>query len=246
MSTKDRKWSVVDVTRVGIAATLGAIGGAAGFKHTHDWAVENGQHGWIAWAVAVVIEGMAVVAGFEIQRDQRNGNHARITFPIVVLVIAFTIQMASQVSQARDTFAGWLLAAMPALGFLVVVKLLMRSPAGKVPAASTPTAPAPPARPTSAPPPASVQPPAPAPAPVEPVRDVPPTPAPAVAAPVRVPRTKLPPAVAGKITAAIDAARSEGRAPTPADIAAVVELPGSLVDQVLAEFVAPVNGHAIS
>lgn len=141
MSTKDRKWSVVDVTRVGIATTLGGIGGAAGFKHTHDWAVENGQHGWIAWAVAVVIEGMAVVAGFEIQRDHRNGNHARITFPIVVLVIAFAIQMASQVSQARDTFAGWLLAAMPALGFLVVVKLLMRSPAEEVPAASPPDRP---------------------------------------------------------------------------------------------------------
>ncbi|MDQ3406189.1 MAG: DUF2637 domain-containing protein [Actinomycetota bacterium] len=229
MSTKDRKWSVVDVTRIGIAATLGGIGGAAGFKHTHDWAVENGQHGWLAWAVAVVIEGMAVVAGFEIQRDHRNGNHNRITFPIVVLVTAFAVQMASQVSQARDTLAGWLLAATPALGFLIVVKLLMRSPTGKVPAASTPTTPAPaePATHTTVPEPVQE------PVPVAPVESA------------RVPRVKLPPAIVEKITTAISTARAQGREPTPADITAVVKLPDALIAQVLAEHATPVNGHTI-
>ncbi|WP_232211841.1 DUF2637 domain-containing protein, partial [Saccharomonospora halophila] len=132
MSTTDRRrWSAAGVIRVVVTVVLGGIGAAAGFKHTHDWAVHHGQTGWLAWADAVVIEGMAVVAGFEIQRDRQQQDAGlrpprRVTFPVVVLVVAFGIQMAAQVALAEPTPAGWLLAAMPALGFLVVVKLLMR------------------------------------------------------------------------------------------------------------------------
>jgi len=124
------RWSLESAVRLVITATVGAIGAAAGFTHTHDWAVENGQHGWLAWADAVVIESMAVIAGFEIRRDRAKGR--RPTLPVVVLVVAFVVQMAAQVSQARDTFAGWLLAATPALGFLVIVKLSMRGAPAEV------------------------------------------------------------------------------------------------------------------
>uniref|UniRef100_UPI000698D94C DUF2637 domain-containing protein n=1 Tax=Saccharomonospora iraqiensis TaxID=52698 RepID=UPI000698D94C len=150
MSTTDRRrWSAVGVIRVVVTVVLGGIGAAAGFKHTHDWAVHHGQTGWLAWADAVVIEGMAVVAGFEIQRDRQQQDAGlrpprRVTFPVVVLVVAFGIQMAAQVALAEPTPAGWLLAAMPALRFLVVVKLLMRRthlPAAG--AADTAAAPAP-------------------------------------------------------------------------------------------------------
>ena len=110
-----------------VTVVLGGIGGAAGFTHTHDWAAAHGQHGWLAWADAVVIEGMAVVAGFEIHRDRTAGRHGRVAaLPWVVLVLAFLIQMTAQVARAEPTPAGWLLAAMPALGFLTVVKLVMR------------------------------------------------------------------------------------------------------------------------
>ena len=110
-----------------VTVVLGGIGGAAGFTHTHDWAAAYGQHGWLAWADAVVIEGMAVVAGFEIHRDRAAGRTGRTAaLPWVVLVLAFLIQMTAQVARAEPTPAGWLLAAMPALGFLTVVKLVMR------------------------------------------------------------------------------------------------------------------------
>lgn len=36
------------------------------------------------------------------------------------------VQMTAQVAEAKPSPAGWLVAAMPALGFLAVVKLLMR------------------------------------------------------------------------------------------------------------------------
>ncbi|MEO6087741.1 MAG: DUF2637 domain-containing protein [Umezawaea sp.] len=116
-----------------ITVVVGVIGGAAGFTHTHDWAEKNGQAGWIAWAVAVVVECMVIVAGLELKR--RRG-----AFPLMVLVAAFLLQMAAQVASAPKTPAGWLIAATPALSFLVIVKLLMRrlSDPGPVPVVQAP------------------------------------------------------------------------------------------------------------
>jgi Protein of unknown function (DUF2637) len=127
--------------RLLVAAVLGLIGAAAGFTHTHDWAAHHGQTGWLAWADAVVIEGMALVAAFEIHRDRQTGRPGRMSLPVAVLVAGFLVQMAAQVAEAEPTPAGWLLAAMPALGFLTVVKLLMRRLADKPspePAAANP------------------------------------------------------------------------------------------------------------
>lgn len=127
--------------RLLVAAVLGVIGAAAGFTHTHNWAAHHGQTGWLAWADAVVIEGMTVVAAFEIHRDRQTGRAGRMSLPVVVLVAGFVVQMAAQVAEAEPTAAGWLLAAMPALGFLTVVKLLMRRlphQAAPTPAATEP------------------------------------------------------------------------------------------------------------
>jgi hypothetical protein len=111
---------VESTVRVLITLVVGTIGAAVGFSHTHDWAEINGQTGWVAWAVAVVVECMAIVAALELRRK-------RGAFPLGVLIASFVLQMAAQVSSARPTPAGWLLAATPALGFLVIVKLVMRS-----------------------------------------------------------------------------------------------------------------------
>lgn len=121
--------------RVVITTVVGAIGAAIGFMHTRAWAEENGQHGLVAWGIAVVVESMAVVAGLELRRRYGHG-------PLVVLVFAFVLQMAAQVAGARDTVAGWLLAATPALGFLVIVKFGLRAAADaerNAPASTLPT-----------------------------------------------------------------------------------------------------------
>jgi hypothetical protein len=123
-----------DVIRIGVAVVLGGIGAAAGFTHTHNWAANHGQTGWLAWATAVVIEGIAIVAGIEIHHDRATGRPYR--FPMIVLVFGVLVQMTAQVAEAERTPAGWLVAAMPALGFLAVVKLLMR----RLPEPSTPDA----------------------------------------------------------------------------------------------------------
>ncbi|MFG1646963.1 DUF2637 domain-containing protein [Amycolatopsis sp. NPDC049252] len=214
-SNKTRR--LVDVVRVLVAVILGSIGAAAGFTHTHDWAVHHGQLGWIAWADAVVIEGIVIVAGFEIQRDHRSGGARKLTFPMAVLVAGFGVQMAAQVALAEPSPAGWLVAAMPALGFLVVVKLLMR----RAPAPETP------AIPVSTPDPEPVT--------VTASRaDVLTHPAPpaAVVAPAR-PRLKLPAELTSRINTVAETARSEGRELTIEEIRRVVRVPEPMAVQIL-------------
>lgn len=223
MSTPDtpghpRRRSWPDVLRIVVTIILGGIGAAAGFKHTHDWALAHGQTGWLAWADAVVIEGIAVVAGFEIHRDHHSGRTPRrVSFPMIVLVAGFGIQMAAQVALAEPTPAGWLLAAMPALGFLVVVKLLMR----RAPAPEAPVEPLPAA-----------------------AAEVSPEPAPSSAPPsVERPRVRLSREITDKIAAAAAEIRDhEGREPTTTDIRRAVKVPDHLAAQALREIPAH-NGH---
>ena len=108
------------LVRVAVTLVLGIIGAAAGFTHTHQSAFDSGQHGWLAWADAVVIELMALVAALKVRSTR-----GRAWFPLVVMVAAFVAQMAAQVAEAPATVAGWLFAATPALGFLIVVKLVL-------------------------------------------------------------------------------------------------------------------------
>lgn len=68
-----------------------------------------------------MIECLVVIAGFQIHRYRQA--QRRIVFPVSVLVVAFVVQMGAQVSGAPRTLAGWLFAAVPALGCLVVLKL---------------------------------------------------------------------------------------------------------------------------
>jgi peptidoglycan/LPS O-acetylase OafA/YrhL len=116
---------VESVAGVAVTAVVAVIGVAAGFTHTHDAALGAGQSGWLAWADAVVIECLVIVAGYQMHRYRKAGQP--VTFPATVLVVAFLVQMGAQVSGAPRTAAGWLFAAMPALGCLVVIKLVSRS-----------------------------------------------------------------------------------------------------------------------
>lgn len=209
--------STADLVRLAVTVVLGGIGAAAGFKHTHDWAVHHGQTGWLAWADAVVIEGIAVVAGFEIHRDHRLGRTRRLSFPMVVLAAGVCVQMAAQVALAERTPAGWLLAAMPALGFLVVVKLLMRR-SSDPDTASTGTSSAAPAG-----------------------EDSTQERAPSAA----VPRLRLPREMTDRITTAVETARAEGREPTTEDVRAAVKIPDELATRVLREW-ASSNGHPVA
>lgn len=212
-------WDWVRIVRTTVTIALGGIGAAAGFTHTHDWALAHGQLGWLAWADAVVIEGMAVVAGFEVRRDHQAGRKG-ITLPQVVLVVAFLIQMTAQVAQAEPTPAGWLLAAMPALGFLTVVKLVMR----RLPAVPASNGPPPAQAATTDPRPAT-----------DPGTTVP-----------TATINRLPAALRHTVTATAEQAHRDGRPVTAADITRTITLPEPMLSTLVAELNHTINHHPVT
>ncbi|HEY6794329.1 MAG TPA: hypothetical protein VI248_06570 [Kineosporiaceae bacterium] len=102
---------------------IGAAAGAASFTHVHDVAAGHGQAGWLAWADAVVLELMSVASGLEIRRRKRV--HGPVVFPVVVLAVAVSLSLSAQVVDAEASPIGWITAAIPALGFLVMVKIAL-------------------------------------------------------------------------------------------------------------------------
>ncbi|WP_083302922.1 DUF2637 domain-containing protein [Micromonospora carbonacea] len=113
--------------------TIGGAAGAASFRHVHDVSVAHGQGGWLAWANAVTLELMSIAAGLEIRRRVRIGKSK--AFPVTVLVVAVFLSLGAQVIEAEPSVVGWLAAALPAAGFLMMAKIALarmgESPAAK-------------------------------------------------------------------------------------------------------------------
>ncbi|MBE1487507.1 DUF2637 domain-containing protein [Plantactinospora soyae] len=102
---------------------IGGAAGAASFSHVRDVAAAHGQPGWLAWADAIVLELMSIASGLELRRRKRAG--VSTVFPATVLACAVTLSLAAQVVEAEPSPIGWIAAAVPALGFLVMVKIAL-------------------------------------------------------------------------------------------------------------------------
>ncbi|MCW2900221.1 MAG: putative domain containing protein [Streptosporangiaceae bacterium] len=140
----------------GPVVILAAIAAAGSFTHIRDTATEHGQHGWMAWAVAVCIDLTCVMAARERQRDKRTGREtARLSWPTVVLVGGILLSLAANLAQAEPTVWGWLSAATPAGGFLVAVSMLERRASGVRPSRAAAPLPAMAAPPSFGQPPVS-------------------------------------------------------------------------------------------
>ncbi len=116
------------IAQVLILLVVGGMAAAASFTHVHNVAASHGQPGWLAWADAVVLELMSIATGLEIRRRHRAGQAAG--FVLWVLVAAVALSLSAQVVEAERSVVGWIAAALPALGFLASVKIvLIRTPA---------------------------------------------------------------------------------------------------------------------
>ncbi|MFE9182723.1 DUF2637 domain-containing protein [Micromonospora haikouensis] len=102
---------------------IGGAAGAASFTHVHNVAAAHGQPGWLAWADAIVLELMSIASGLELRRRKRA--QVSTAFPAAVLACAVTLSLAAQVVEAEPSPIGWVAAAVPALGFLVMVKIAL-------------------------------------------------------------------------------------------------------------------------
>ncbi|WP_173167017.1 DUF2637 domain-containing protein [Phytohabitans suffuscus] len=112
---------------------IGGAAGAASFTHVHNLAAAHGQDGWLAWADAIVLELMSIASGLELRRRKRVGKP--VWFPAAVLVVAVVLSLAAQVVEAERSVIGWIAAALPAAGFLAMVKIALGRTAATGPAA---------------------------------------------------------------------------------------------------------------
>ena len=111
----------------GPVVVLAGIAAAGSFTHIRDTATGHGQHGWMAWAIAVCIDLTCVMAARERQRDKHTGRiTGRLSWPTVVLTGGILLSIAANLAQAEATAWGWVTAATPAGAFLVAVSMLER------------------------------------------------------------------------------------------------------------------------
>ena len=145
-----------DTIQILILITIGGMAGAASFTHVHNWTMHHsppGTGGWFGWANAVISELTPTAAGLDIRRRKRT--RQPIAYPMAVLIAAAVLSLSAQVAEATPGFTGWLVAAIPALAFLALSKLVLSRPTDH-PQADRPSAPAPePDIPSPAPAPAN-------------------------------------------------------------------------------------------
>jgi hypothetical protein len=118
---------------------IGAVSAAASFTHIHDWTMTNSPAGtgdWFGWANAVVSDLVPLGVGLEVRRRRRH-NLKIGAYPISIILAAATLSLAGQLAEARPSITGWILAAVPALGFLSLTKLVLSRPTAPAPAANT-------------------------------------------------------------------------------------------------------------
>src|SRR5438874_8145379 len=103
---------------------IGTMSSAASFTHVHDWTMANAPAGtgdWFGWANAAVSDLVPLGVGLEVRRRRRLQLPIG-RYPIVVILAAAALSLAGQFAQAKSSVSGWLLAAVPALGFLALTK----------------------------------------------------------------------------------------------------------------------------
>jgi hypothetical protein len=106
---------------------LAAIAGAGSFTHIRDTAARHGQHGPMAWAVAIRTDLTCVMAARERQRDKRLAIATRrLSWPTTVLAGGIGLSLAANLAQAQPTAWGQVAAATPCAAFLVAVSMIER------------------------------------------------------------------------------------------------------------------------
>src|SRR5690606_14636519 len=99
----------------------------------------NSPHGtgdWFGWANAVISDLVPLGVGLEVRRRRRH-NLKIGAYPIIVILAAAALSIAGQLAMATPSITGWLLAAVPALGFLALTKLVLSRPNPPTPAPAT-------------------------------------------------------------------------------------------------------------
>ncbi|MFF2075445.1 DUF2637 domain-containing protein [Kitasatospora sp. NPDC058162] len=105
-----------------VVGVLGVAAFAVSFAHVVQTADRAGQTGWVAYAIAVSVELMALGAVSELRRRKRHGHSAR--WPRAVLVLGVAMSLAANLAVAQPTPWGYVMAAWPAVAFLAAAGII--------------------------------------------------------------------------------------------------------------------------
>ncbi len=108
---------------------VGGMAGAASFTHMHDWSMTHlpeDTPDWFGWANAVVSELIPLGAALVVRTNRRHGRPAG--YALFVLLAFVAVSLTAQCAMAEPSPSGWFVSALPALGFLTLIKLTLTTP----------------------------------------------------------------------------------------------------------------------
>lgn len=108
------------------AALVAAVAGFASYRHIYDVATGAGEHQGVAAVLPLAIDGLILVATLAMLDDKRHQRRPRLSAR-VALVFGILATLAANVASANPNVTARLVAAVPAVSFLLAVEVLARS-----------------------------------------------------------------------------------------------------------------------
>ncbi|MGC5329793.1 DUF2637 domain-containing protein [Micromonospora sp. DT62] len=134
------------ITSRAAAALVAAVAGFASYQHIYDVASKAGEHVTVSAVLPLAIDGLILVATLAMLDDKRQHRRPRLSAR-VALVFGILATLAANVASANPNVTARLVAAVPAVSFLLAVEVLSRSgrplPVDELPPAEAADEPAP-------------------------------------------------------------------------------------------------------
>ncbi|WP_446218295.1 DUF2637 domain-containing protein [Micromonospora sp. IBHARD004] len=118
--------NLTTITSRAAAALVAAVAGSASYVHIRDVATNAGEHPGVAAVLPLAIDGLILVATLAMLDDKRHQRRPRLSAR-VALVFGILATLAANVASAEPTITARLVAAVPAVSFLLAVEVLARS-----------------------------------------------------------------------------------------------------------------------
>jgi len=108
------------------AVLVAAVAGFASYRHIYDVAIGAGEHRSVASVLPLAIDGLILVATLAMLDDKRGNRRPRLSAR-VALVFGVLATLAANIASAEATTTARLVAAVPAVSFLLAVEVLART-----------------------------------------------------------------------------------------------------------------------
>lgn len=113
------------ITSRAAAVLVAGVAGFASYRHINDVATAAGEHTNVAAVLPLAIDGLILVATLAMLDDKRNQRRPRLSAR-VALVFGILATLAANVASANPDITARLVAAVPAISFLLAVEVLAR------------------------------------------------------------------------------------------------------------------------